>query len=348
MKPPKHQPNKTRYNNNGRWERILYLLPIPVFFIALCSGSYQIDVPSIIDTITTAVFGKTVFGTTIEDSIRTVLLNVRLPRVILSLLVGAALSASGAAFQSIMRNPLVEPYTLGVSSGAALGAAISMAFSLLPLQSSAFLFALTSIALCYLISRHHGEASVISLILAGIIISSVCSAALSTIQLFVDPLKLQGLIFWTMGGFYTTTWAKVISCVKFLIPGYALIFFLRWRLNILSLGDRESKMLGLNPTVEKAVVILAATLLASASVAVCGIISLVGLMIPHICRMLFGSDNQKLIPLSMSLGASYLTLVDTLARTLFTFEIPVGVFTTFLGAPFFIILLRKTRNAGWN
>lgn len=327
---------------------VVYILPIPVFLTALCVGAFKLNVAQVIDIFTYSLSGNVVFGGIPDATAITVITDVRLPRIILSMLVGGALSVSGAAFQSVMKNPLVEPYTLGVSSGAAFGAALSMALPILPIQVSAFLFAMLSITVCYGIAWQKKDASVISLILAGIIISSIFTAGLSIIQLFVDPMKLQGLIFWTMGAFYTTTWMKVLSSIGFMAVGFALVFIFRWKLNILSLGDREAKMLGVNPGLYKGLIIFAATLLASSSVAVTGIISLVGLMIPHICRMLFGPDNKQLVPLSMAFGASYLTIVDTFARNLFTFEIPVGIFTTLLGAPFFIILLRKVRNAGWN
>ncbi|NLW65494.1 MAG: iron ABC transporter permease [Clostridiales bacterium] len=341
-----------KYQNTAKYKKtieiIMYFIPIPVFLIALSIGPYELSIPQVIDIIFYKISGNTIFGSVLASSAITAFADIRLPRVILSMLVGAALSVSGASFQSVMKNPLVEPYTLGVSSGAAFGAALSMAFSFLTVQVSAFLFAMLSIVICYSIAQQKGEASVISLILAGIIISSIFTAALSAIQLFVDPLKLQGLIFWTMGAFYTTTWSKVLGSIGFMAVGFTLIFIFRWKLNILSLGDQEAKMLGVHPAIYKGIIIFAATLLASSSVAVTGIISLVGLMIPHICRMLFGPDNRRLIPLSMAFGASYLTIVDTFARNMFTFEIPVGIFTTILGAPFFIILLRKVRNAGWN
>lgn len=334
--------------NKNILEKLVYFLPIPVFFFVLCIGSYDLNVQGIIDIILYRLSGYTIFATKLKPEAITVLINVRLPRVVLSMLIGAALSVSGASFQSLLKNPLVEPYTLGLSSGAAFGAALSMAFLAIPVQISAFIFSLISISICYVIAQKKGEASVISLILAGIIVSSIFSAGLSIVQLMVDPLKLQGLIFWTMGGFYTATWGKVIYSLAFMAVGFTLIYIFRWKLNILSLGDNDAKMLGLNPIFYKVVFIFSATLLASSSVAVSGIIGLVGLMIPHVSRMIFGPDNSKLIPLSMAFGASYLTIVDTFSRSLFTFEIPVGIFTTFLGAPFFIILLRKVRSIGWD
>ena len=342
---------KTNHNNSRIktfFEILVYVSPVIVFIIAMRTGSLDLGFKGIADAVLSRMTGNGIFGTDLADSAKTVIVDVRLPRVLLSLLVGAGLSVSGASFQSIMRNPLVEPYTLGVSSAAAFGAALSMVVPFIPIQGSAFGFAMLSVVFCYLIAGRKGQVSVISLILAGIIISSVFTALLSIIQVIVDPLKLQGLIFWTMGGFYTTTWAKLLGALPLFAAGFIVVFILRWKLNILSLGDKEAKMLGVNPALFKAVILFASTLLASASVATAGIISLTGLMIPHICRMLFGPDNKRLIPLSMTFGASYLTVVDIFARSIFTFEIPVGIFTTFAGAPFFIILLKKVRGAGWN
>lgn len=327
---------------------LVLISPAIVFFIAMRIGSLNMSYQAIADVFAARLTGGSLFHTELAESSKTVIFDVRLPRVLLSLLVGAGLSVSGASLQSVMRNPLVEPYTLGVSSAAAFGAALSMVVPFIPIQFSAFGFAMFSILLCYVIAGKKGKVSVVSLILSGIIISSIFTAMLSVIQIVVDPLKLQGLIFWTMGGFYTTTWSKMLGALPFFAIGFVVIFIFRWRLNILSLGDKDAKMLGVNPTVLKTIILFSSVLLASASVATAGIISLVGLMIPHICRMLFGPDNKRLIPVSMAFGASYLTVVDILARSLFTFEVPVGIFTTFAGAPFFIILLKKVRGAGWD
>ena len=327
---------------------LVLISPAIVFFIAMRIGSLNMSYQAIADVFAARLTGGSLFRTELAESSKTVIFDVRLPRVLLSLLVGAGLSVSGASLQSVMRNPLVEPYTLGVSSAAAFGAALSMVVPFIPIQFSAFGFAMFSILLCYVIAGKKGKVSVVSLILSGIIISSIFTAMLSVIQIVVDPLKLQGLIFWTMGGFYTTTWSKMLGALPFFAIGFVVIFIFRWRLNILSLGDKDAKMLGVNPTVLKTIILFSSVLLASASVATAGIISLVGLMIPHICRMLFGPDNKRLIPVSMAFGASYLTVVDILARSLFTFEVPVGIFTTFAGAPFFIILLKKVRGAGWD
>lgn len=329
-------------------EKVLIILPIPVFLITLSIGAFHIPVDKIVDILIYKINGYTIFNKVLDRESITVLFDVRLPRVILSMLVGAALSVSGASFQALLRNPLVDPYILGLSSGAAFGAALSLYFINIPTQLSAFIFGCISVGICYILSRSRGEISVVALILSGVIISSIFTALLSILQIMMDPLKLQGIIYWTMGSFHTANWNKVFSCLPFIIMGILAIYILRWRINILALGDREAKVLGVNPEKNKIFIIIAATLLASSSVAVSGIISLVGLMVPHLVRMIIGPDNTKVIPISICLGASYIAIVDTLSRSLFTFEVPIGIFTTLLGAPFFIVLLRKTRGGGWN
>ncbi len=333
-----------------KWLEILvYCLPVPVFFLALSLGAVSLGFQETVDIFAYRVTGGSVFETLIAPESVAVLMDVRLPRVLTAMLVGGGLAVAGAAFQSLLKNPLVEPFTLGLSSGAALGAALSMAAIItLPVSLSAFLFAALSITVCYLIAQRKGETPVISLILAGIVVSAVFTAGLYAVQLVVDPLKLQGLVFWTMGGFYTATWDKLLQVVFPMLGAFVVLFIMRWKLNVLSLGEREAKLLGVNPLSGKLIIIGAATLLAACAVSVSGIIGLVGLMIPHICRMIFGADNVKLVPLSMAMGATYLALVDLCSRTLFSFEIPVGIFTTLLGAPFFVVLLRKTRGGAWS
>lgn len=328
-------------------EKIILFLPIPVFFISISVGKYYIGISEAIDIILYKLTGYTLFSSSLNPSSINVLWNVRLPRVLLAMLVGSSLSVSGASFQAILRNPLVDPYILGLSSAAAFGAALSMAFLNIPVQISAFLFACLGVLMSYFIARDKtGEISITSLILSGVLVSSVFTSFLAIVELMVNPLKLQGIVYWTMGSFHTSNWKKVGSCLPYMIIGSTVIFALRWKLNILSLGEREAKTLGINPEVLKLIVIISSTLLASSSVSVCGIIGLVGLMIPHILRMLIGPDNRKIIPLSMTLGSSYLLLVDDLSRNLLNYEIPIGIFTTLLGAPFFVVLLRRSKG-GW-
>lgn len=329
-------------------KKLILIFPIVVFFVSLGVGSYPIPFDQMVDIILYKLSGYTIFNEQLSAQSINVLLNIRLPRVALGLLVGGALAVSGTAFQAVMRNPLVEPYTLGLSSGAAFGAALAMAVVNIPVQICAFAFAGLSVGISYLAASKHGETSVISLVLSGVVVASVFTAMLSILQITIDPLQLQGLIYWLMGSLHTASWAKLFAVLPYLFIGYTIIYVFRWKLNILSLGEKDAGSLGVNPQKYKLIFIGTATLLASAAVSVTGIISLVGLMIPHMLRMLFGPDNTKLIPLSFCLGASYLAIVDMISRNLLTYEIPIGIFTTFLGAPYFIFLIRKTREGGWN
>lgn len=329
-------------------KKLIFVFPIVIFFVSLGVGSYSIPLDQMVDIILYKISGYTIFNEQLSAQSINVLVNIRLPRVALGLLVGGALAVSGTAFQAVMRNPLVESYTLGLSSGAAFGAALAMAVVTIPIQICAFAFACLSVGISYLAASKNGETSVISLVLAGVVVASVFTAMLSILQISIDPLQLQGLVYWLMGSLHTASWEKLFAVLPYLVVGYAIIYFFRWKLNILSLGEKDAGSLGVNPQKYKLLFIGAATLMASAAVSVTGIVSLVGLMIPHMLRMLFGPDNTKLIPLSFCLGASYLAIVDMISRNLLTYEIPIGIFTTFLGAPYFIFLIRKTREGGWN
>ena len=328
-------------------EKFVVLLPIPVFLVTLCIGSYYIPIDKVVDLIVYKISGYTVFNNVIDINSLSVLFEIRLPRVILSMLVGASLSCAGTSFQSVLKNPLVEPYTLGLSSGAAFGAALALSFLNIPVQLSAFFFACISVAICYLVATKDGHTSVVSLILSGIVVSALFSAFLSILQIMIDPIKLQGLIYWIMGSLHTSSWQKIRSVTPYMIVGFSLIYIFRWKLNVLALGEKDSIILGVNPQKYKLIFIFAATLLASSAVSVSGIIGLVGLMIPHMLRMVFGPDNRKMIPMSFCLGASYLAIVDCFSRNLCSFEIPIGILTTIIGAPYFIALIRKTKAGAW-
>ncbi len=328
-------------------EKIALLSPIPVFLITLCIGSYYIPITKVMDLIFYKVSGYTFFHSVIDANSLNVLFEIRLPRVILSMLVGASLSVAGTSFQAVLKNPLVEPYTLGLSSGAAFGAALALSFLNIPVQISAFFFACMSVVICYLVATKDGDTSVIFLILSGVVVSAFFTAFLSILQIMIDPIKLQGLVYWIMGSLHTSSWEKVISVFPYMLVGFSLIYIFRWKLNVLALGEKDSIILGVNPQKYKFIFIFAATLLASSAVSVSGIIGLVGLMVPHVLRMLFGPDNRKLIPMSFCVGAAYLAVVDSFSRNLFSFEIPIGILTTMIGAPYFIMLIRRTKAGGW-
>jgi iron complex transport system permease protein len=321
------------------------LLPIPAFLISMNMGTYPVSGSELADLIFSRLMGHDSGLPQVYD---TVVFNIRLPRILLAMLVGAALSISGATLQGIFRNPLVSPFILGLSSGAAFGAALAMSvFPWMPLQLGAFAFSLLAVGSAYLMAMRKGEVQVISLVLAGVVVSSVFGALLALIQFAVDARSLQSIVYWNMGTLSTASWSKVDLAFPWVFVGCLILIALRWRLNVLALGEEEARSVGMNLELYKLVFIVTATLVASAVVAVAGIIGLVGLIIPHMVRMVFGPDHRILIPLSVTVGASFLVLVDDMARAAFSFELPVGIITTLLGAPVFIYLLRSTRSGGW-
>lgn len=320
------------------------LLPVPVLILSLSVGKYPISPAESLGVAFSRLFG----GTAYPDMYYTVILDIRLPRILLAMLVGMSLSVAGAAFQGIFKNPLVDAHMLGLSSGAAFGAALSLAvLPSLPIQVAAFVFSMLGLGCSYVMARSRGVTPTVSLVLSGVIVSSVFGALLSIIQYLTDEKALQGIVFWLMGSLNATTWSRVGQAWYLMLGGCLLIYLLRWRLNILALGEEEARTTGMDVEKLKAVFIVAGAIAASAAVSITGIIGLVGLIVPHIVRMIFGPDHRVVIPLSMAFGASFLVLVDDLARASFGFELPIGIITTLLGAPMFIYLLRKTRARGW-
>lgn len=278
-----------------------------------------------------------------------VLVNIRMPRILLGILAGMALSVAGTSFQATLRNPLVCPWVLGLSQGAACGAALAMVF--LPYQPfvlpvSAFVFGLLAVSAACLVARVRGEFSTITIILGGVIVGAVFTALLSIIKLMADPYRLAGIVFWTLGGLYRASLQSFFIAAPGLIIGLPLLFSIRWRLNVLSMGEEEARLLGVNIKRDRFIVVFLSTLVCSSVIAVTGIIGWLGLIIPHIARSIVGPDNRYLIPASATLGASFLLIADTLCRSLFTFEIPISIVTTLIAAPQFIYLLRKV-GGGW-
>jgi iron complex transport system permease protein len=319
---------------------ILIFLPIPVVLASLFIGPSQTATPGAIIDLILKTPAKT-------DLVQAIIVDVRLPRILLAFLVGGSLAISGCSIQAIFRNPLTDSYILGLSSGAAFGAALALAYAFLPVQLSAFVFGLLAVSLSYFTARKNKIVSIVSLILSGIIVSGIFTALLTIVQFFSDPFKLQSIIHWTMGNLHNANWEKLQSSVIPITIGALVIFVYRWRLNVLSLGDEEAKTVGINPEKDKIIILIAATLASSSAVAVAGIIGLYGLIVPHMVRMLTGPDNRQSIPLNFVLGGTFLLVIDNFSRTISGFEIPIGVFTMLLGAPFFIYLMKKT-NIGWN
>lgn len=276
----------------------------------------------------------------------TIIWNLRLPRILLTIMVGVGLGSAGAVFQGCFRNPLVEPYILGVSSGAAFGAALGIVIPtfILSLQASAFVFALAAVLLTYGLGRIRGETPVVTLILAGVIVGSVFSALVSILKYVAQDTALREIVFWLMGGFYYATWRDVGVIAPVVLLSFAWQWSLGWKLNVLSLGDEEARTLGVSPEKYKLTLIILATLCTAVSVSAVGIIAWVGLMAPHATRMMIGPDNRFVIPASAMIGAVYLLICDTLARTLTSAEIPIGILTSLLGAPYLFYLLRAKGN----
>jgi len=323
---------------------LLLILPIPVLLFSLLVGPRGSVPPAAIIAWLKALLTQ---GISLPDPtlqmVGEVVLNVRLPRIILAFLVGGALTASGASLQALVRNPLVAPDVVGLSAGAAFGAALALTVPWLPLQPCAFVFGLLAAGLTYFLALNRRGVSIVSLILAGVIVSGIFSALLTIVQVLGDPFKLQTIVHWTMGNLHNATWSKVRSAALPIAVGAFVLLAMRWRMNVLALGDEETRAVGLNPEKEKLSVLIPATLAASASVAVAGIIGLVGLAVPHMVRMLVGPDNTRTVPVSLAFGGVFLVLVDDFSRAITSFEIPIGIFTTLIGGPFFIYLLKRTR-----
>lgn len=277
-----------------------------------------------------------------DDPIETIIWKVRLPRIILTFLVGASLAVSGAILQAIFRNPIVDPFTLGISSGSAFGAALAMLFPIFSVNLSAFIFGVCAVVLTYTVSFAGARTSIVSMVLSGVIVSGAFTALLTLLQYLSDPYKLQAIIQWTMGNLHTASWSKVHTALAPIVVGLVVAVFLRWKLNVLALGDHESLAVGVNPKYLKLALIGATTMITAASVAAVGVISLFGLIVPHMTRMLFGPDNSIGICANISIGGSFLLVIDDFSRVLMPFEIPVGVFTMIIGTPIFIVLMRNS------
>ncbi len=318
----------------------IYLLPLPIVLASLFIGPSETANPD-------AIFNLIFNNTGNSSLVQSVIFDVRLPRILLTFLVGGSLAISGCSIQAIFRNPLTDSYILGLSSGAAFGAALALAYSFLPVQVSAFIFGLIAVGLSYFMARKNKNVSIVSLILSGIIVSGIFTALLTLVQFYSDPFKLQSIVHWTMGNLHNANWEKLQSSVIPITVGVLVLFVYRWRLNVLALGDDEARTVGINPEKDKLIILIASTLAASSAVAVAGIIGLYGLIVPHMVRMIIGPDNRQSIPLNFLFGGMFLLIIDNFSRTLSGFEIPIGVFTMLLGAPSFIFLMKKT-NIGWN
>ncbi len=331
---------------NYRWlNAFLIVLLIVITIVSLMVGRYDVSPLDVISSILSGIFPNS----DIVPTTRSVILDVRLPRVVAVILVGAALSIAGAAFQGLFRNPLVSPDILGVSAGAGFGAAVALLITenIFFTQISSFIFGLIAVGAAYIISRVYRVSSTLTLVLAGIVVGALFQALTSLAKYVADPLnKLPAIVFWLMGSFNHVSNSDLVVAGPLLIFGMIFLYLIRWRMNVLAMGEDDARALGLNTEHQKAIIIISATVISAASVSICGIVGWIGLVIPHVGRILVGPDHKLLIPTVALVGASYLLVVDTIARTITVTEIPIGIITALVGAPVFAYLLRKAQT-GW-
>ncbi len=327
------------------WLSLSVLLALVLISIAV--GKYRIGPGELV----TALINRLQGGDgEVPTVIETVIFQIRLPRITAAVLVGAALAAAGATYQSLFRNPLASPDILGVSAGAGLGAAAGIFLSLpvAGIQLLAFAFGSFTVLLVYVISRAvRGHDPVLVLVLAGVVMGTLAGSCISLLKYLADPYdQLPAITFWLLGSLNAVNPADMQVSLLLVGLGLVPLYLLRWRMNLMSLGDEEARALGVNAGRLRLVFIMSATLVTASAVSISGVIGWVGLMIPHIARLLVGPDFARLLPTSMLLGAAYLLGVDDLARTIGEVEIPLGILTAFLGAPFFLWLLAHSRR-GW-
>lgn len=312
---------------------------LAVLLGSLLVGRYALSPGLLVHMLWTRISGGTADWPISDDK---VVFAVRLPRVAAAALVGAALAVSGAAYQGMFRNPMVSPDILGASTGAGFGAAVAILLGAgyFGISAAAFCCGLLAVAAAWLISRLSKADQAVALILAGMMISSLFSAGTSFVKLVADTQQqLPAITYWLMGSLSSIKDKDVVFLAIPVALGMIPLFFLRWRMNLLTVGEEEAQSMGVNTRRLRGAVIVCATLLTSASVAVSGMIGWVGLVIPHFCRMLFGYDYRRLIPAGALFGAAFLLAVDDIARLVTTGELPLGILTAFVGAPLFLYLI---------
>ena len=322
---------------------LLVVVLVVVFFIALCAGRYSIRVTEVVRILASSVFDVT---QTWDDKAYGVIFTLRLPRTIGAVLVGAALSLAGAAYQGVFKNPLVSPDLLGVSSGACVGAAIAILLGMnsLGVQTLAFAVGIGAVTLTMLIPRLFRSSSMMMLVLSGVIVRGMMDSVVGVIKYIADPeTQLADITYWTLGSLVKVLSSDLFAIAPVIAAGCLMVLLLSWRINILSLGEQEARALGVHVGFVRGVVIICSTLLTASAVCVCGTIGWVGLVIPHLSRITVGQDNTKSIPVSLLMGAIFMVAIDTLARVLTSLELPLSILTGIIGAPFYFMVLAGQR-----
>jgi len=319
------------------------VLPVLLVVLSLNLGSFRIPAREVLPLVAKAVFSP---GGGEASPAADVLVRIRLPRLLLALFAGAALAVSGASLQALFRNPLVFEFSLGLSHGAAFGAALSLVVlgARVPAQAAAFVFAVVAVLSVLAIAGRRAS-HLVTVLLVGVVVSALFQALLSAVEFFANPYALQSLVFWLMGSLGQATWGDLAVSLPLIGLGLAALIGLRWRLNVLSLGEDDVRAVGLDVRKERIIVIVLAALTTAAATAVTGVISWIGLVVPHLVRMAVGPDNRKVIPLSAAFGGALLLVADDIARGVFAIEIPIGILTSLVGIPFFIALLKRSGKA---
>lgn len=325
---------------------ILLLLCIGSIFISLFIGSYKVSPSEVLDLLWTRLTSGDL--SRFPLLLQTAILDIRLPRITVVFLVGMTLSIAGVVYQAAFQNPLVSDHVLGVSNGAAFGAALALLLGLemIAVQTLAFIFGIVAVLISWGISRTYAKASNLTLVLSGIITGGFFSALVSFMKSIADPLdKMPAIVFWLMGSFARVSKSDLWYSVLFMGLPLLMLFLVRWRINVLAMGEEDAKALGMNTTQFRFVLIILCTIATACAVSVSGVVAWVGLVIPHIARIIVGPDHKDLVPAAMAIGGSYLLLMDDLAKSITTSEISIGILTSLIGAPFFAYLLRK--GTGW-
>ena len=330
--------------NNKKTINVVWLILLPIIFsfAAMCIGRYYIPIDEILESLS-SIFGGAVEGS--QQVTTNILLNTRIPRIITALIVGAGLSVAGVAMQAMFSNPLATPDTIGVAGGAAFGAVLGILISQnsIVIQLMAFCFGLVAVFMTIGISKISKKPSIVMIVLSGMIVQSFFSALISLIKTIADTdTQLPSIVYWLMGSMASANYDKLQIGVVTLLIGIIGLYFIKWRLNIIELSEDEANSLGVNVRKMRILILGFSTLITASAVSMCGQIGWIGLLVPHLARMLVGNDNSKVVPVSISLGAVFMLIVDTLARSILPMEIPLSIITAIIGTPFFAFLVHKS------
>jgi len=324
---------------------VLFAVLISAILFSFTIGRYSVTLNQLFEIIRYKIFGGTVSW---PESVPTVLFKIRIPRIFIAVIIGAALAIAGVAYQGLFKNPMVSPDILGASSGAGYGAAIAilLSFGSSGIQISAFLFGLAAVLITIIISKcvARSNNNILALVLTGMVVNTLFSSFISITKYLADTDdKLPAITFWLMGGLSSVSLKDLLIMIFPFLVGIIPLLLIRWKLNVLSFGEEEAQGMGVDTRKIRALIIFCSTLLTASAVSIGGMIGWIGLIIPHIARLIVGPNYKVLLPASALIGGIFLLIVDDVARCLLSIEIPIGILTSIIGAPFFLYLLFKER-----